>query len=67
MIEPVTVSIDGNVKVWDPCSKEVFVDKHNAPLPQTLTRKSRIVVNLNHSFRWNRHDYDCPPTPLQSR
>jgi len=54
MIEPVTVSIDGHVKVWDPCSKEVFVDKHNAINPETMS----IVVANMLSGNKNRYIYE---------
>lgn len=42
MIEDTNINIDGHVKIWDPASQEVFVDKHNAINPETM---SIIVAN----------------------
>lgn len=43
MIEPLTLNIDGHVKIWDPNTKEVFVDRHNAINPETM---SLVVANM---------------------
>lgn len=42
MIEDTNINIDGHVKIWDPTTQEVFVDKHNAINPETM---SIIVAN----------------------
>lgn len=43
MIEQLTFNIDGHVKIWDPNTKEVFVDRHNAINPETM---SMVVANM---------------------
>lgn len=30
MLDNLTVNVDGHVKIWDPETQEIFVDKHNA-------------------------------------
>jgi hypothetical protein len=43
MIEEIDVSINGHVKIWDPYTKEVFVQQHNAVNQEVL---SSLIANL---------------------
>lgn len=43
MIDSANFSIDGHVKIWDPKTQEVFVSKHNAINPETMTL---IIANM---------------------
>lgn len=37
MIDSAIINIDGHVKIWDPMTQEIFVSKHNAINPETMT------------------------------
>jgi hypothetical protein len=37
MIDSTKINIDGHVKIWDPKTREIFVSKHNAINPETMT------------------------------
>ena len=37
MIDSTKINIDGHVKIWDPKTQEIFVSKHNAINPETMT------------------------------
>lgn len=43
MLEDTNINIDGHVKIWDPDTKEVFLSKHNAINPETM---SWMVANM---------------------
>lgn len=43
MISTAGIKIAGHVKVWDPITKEIFVDDHNAINPETM---SIVIANL---------------------
>lgn len=50
MIEPLTINIDGHVKIWDPNTKEVFVDKHNAINPETMSIVAANMLSGNKNM-----------------
>jgi hypothetical protein len=50
MIEPVNFHIDGHVKIWDPLTKEVFVDKHNAINPETMSIVTANMLSGNKNM-----------------
>jgi len=54
MIEDANINIDGHVKIWDPVSQEVFVDKHNAINAETMS----IVVATMLSGNNNKYIYE---------
>jgi len=37
MIDSTNINIDGHVRIWDPQTQEIFVSKHNAINPETMT------------------------------
>jgi hypothetical protein len=49
MIDRTNFSIDGHVKIWDPESQEVFVSKHNAINPETVTLIVATMLQGNNN------------------
>lgn len=49
MIDSTNISIDGHVKIWDPKSQEIFVNKHNAINPETVTLIIATMLQGNNS------------------
>jgi len=54
MIEDANINIDGHVKIWDPVTQEVFVDKHNAINAETMS----IVVATMLAGNNNKYIYE---------
>lgn len=49
MIDTTNISIDGHVKIWDPESREIFVSKHNAINPETVTLIVATMLQGNNN------------------
>ncbi len=49
MIDSTNINIDGHVKIWDPTTKEIFVSKHNAINPETMTLIIATMLQGNNS------------------
>lgn len=49
MIDSTNISIDGHVKIWDPKSCEIFVSKHNAINPETVTLIIATMLQGNNN------------------
>lgn len=54
MIEDTNINIDGHVKIWDPETQEVFVDKHNAINAETMS----FVVGTMLAGNNNKYIYE---------
>ena len=51
MKDNLNLNIDGHVKIWDPNTKEVFVNKHNAINPETMsTLIASAIVSTGNSY-----------------
>jgi hypothetical protein len=56
MIDSTNINIDGHVKIWDPMTKEVFVSKHNAVNPETMTLViATMLQGNNNSYIYEMH------------
>lgn len=56
MIDSTNINIDGHVKIWDPNTKEVFVSKHNAINPETMTLiVATMLQGNNDSYVYEMH------------
>lgn len=56
MIDSTNINIDGHVKIWDPSTKEVFVSKHNAVNPETMTLIiATMLQGNNDSYVYEMH------------
>jgi len=56
MIDSTNISIDGHVKIWDPKTKEIFVSKHNAINPETMTLIiATMLQGNNNSYVYEMH------------
>ena len=56
MIDSTNINIDGHVKIWDPITKEVFVSKHNAINPETMTIIiATMLQGNNDSYIYEMH------------
>jgi hypothetical protein len=56
MLDNLNISVDGHVKIWDPETREVFVDKHNAINGEAMSLL--IAMNLaswNNSYIYEMH------------
>lgn len=49
MIDTTNISINGHVKIWDPESREIFVSKHNAINPETVTLIVATMLQGNNN------------------
>lgn len=56
MIDSTNINIDGHVKIWDPKTQEVFVSKHNAINPETMTLIiATMLQGNNNSYVYEMH------------
>lgn len=56
MIDSTNINIDGHVKIWDPETKEIFVSKHNAINPETMTLIiATMLQGNNDSYVYEMH------------
>lgn len=56
MNDQVNLSIDGHVKIWDPVSREVYVDKHNAINAETMSLvAAHMLQGNNNAYIYEMH------------
>jgi hypothetical protein len=56
MIDSTNINIDGHVKIWDPKTQEIFVSKHNAINPETMTLIiATMLQGNNDSYVYEMH------------
>ena len=56
MIDNVNLSIEGHVKIWDPETKEVFVDKRNAINAETMSVvAAHMLKGNNNAYIYEMH------------
>lgn len=56
MLENLNVSVDGHVKIWNPESREVFVDQHNAINPETMSILiANAIASYNNPYIYEMH------------
>jgi hypothetical protein len=56
MLENLNISVDGHVKIWNPESQEVFVDKHNAINPETMSILiANAIASYNNPYIYEMH------------
>ena len=56
MNDQVNLSIDGHVKIWDPVSREVYVDQHNAINAETMSIiAARMLQGNNDTYIYEMH------------
>lgn len=56
MIDSTNINIDGHVKIWDPETKEIFVSKHYAINPETMTLIiATMLQGNNDSYVYEMH------------
>ena len=56
MIDNVNLSIEGHVKIWDPNTQEVFVDKRNAINAETMSIvAAHMLKGNNNSYIYEMH------------
>ena len=56
MLDNLNISVDGHVKIWDPETREVFVDKHNAINGEAMSLLIALnLSSLNNSYIYEMH------------
>lgn len=56
MIESTNINIDGHVKIWDPKTQEIFVNKRNAINPETMPLIiATMLQGNNNSYIYEMH------------
>jgi len=56
MLDNLKINVDGHVKIWDPESGEIFVDKHNAINSEAMSKLiADSLASLNDSYIYEMH------------
>jgi hypothetical protein len=56
MLDNLNINVDGHVKIWDPETQEVFVDKHNAVNGEAMSLLiATSLASLNNSYIYEMH------------
>ena len=56
MLDNLNINVDGHVKIWDPETREVFVDQHNAINGEAMSLLiATALASLNNSYIYEMH------------